>query len=431
MLHPNVALLGGLLALVQQPVAPPPDAEPVPANDAAYARLKPSLFTVEVVPVAGEDKRSLGSAYVAGTGGRLITNYHVVGAYIEAPERYRLRVRSDTRTFDARLRSFDLINDLAVLEAPIDAPALRLAPEPGSPGSHVIAFGNPSGLGLSLIEGVFNGLAAHGFVDRLLLSMPLNAGMSGGPILNDRREVIGTNVSVSWRENSLSFGVPAAKAIALLEKPPLETTKTALLAETNRQLAELDRLVDARVVEPFLAGNGQPVNVGRTRMPHLPEAFECWNDSQEHEKEQLTKTSYRCNLQFTPSLESVEEVGSIEILAEHFTTRTAPYGFYGMLAAHAESHHGIEAREPGNGMMSPPKCVSDRVRGSALTWKVSTCVYGYDKYPGFGYFSLVATSLVAPREAAFVAVYGRGVTLEPFVKISRRLLDQVRLEPQP
>jgi hypothetical protein len=294
----------------------------------------------------------------------------------------------------------------------------------------VIAFGNPGGLGLSLIEGVYNGLAAKGFVDRLLLSMPLNSGMSGGPILNAKGDVIGTNVSVRWRANSLSFGVPAGKAMALLQRPAVETTKPALLAEVNRQLADLDALVNTRVVEPFLAGVGQTVNVGRTRVPHLPDVFECWNDNQEHEKERLTKTSYRCNLQFTPSIDSVDEVGSIEILAEHFVTQTGPFGFYGMLEEHAQSHHGIEAREPGNGVLSPPQCVSDRVTGGALTWKVSTCVYGYDKFPGFGYLTMVATSLTADREAAFVSVSGRGVKLEAFVKITKRLLDQVRLEPQ-
>ena len=48
---------------------------------------------------------------------------------------------------------------------------------------------------MSLIEGNANGFATKGVVPRLLLSMPLNSGMSGGPILNVRDQVVGTNVS--------------------------------------------------------------------------------------------------------------------------------------------------------------------------------------------------------------------------------------------
>ena len=71
----------------------------------------------------------------------------------------------------------------------------------------------------SLIEGIANGFAEKGLVDRMLLSMPLNSGMSGGPILNAAGEVVGTNVSVMWLSNSLSFGVPAEKIAPLLARP--------------------------------------------------------------------------------------------------------------------------------------------------------------------------------------------------------------------
>src|SRR5712691_10584296 len=202
------------------------------AQEAVFARFKDSVVTVEVLPLAGEAKSVLGSGWAVAPG-RLVTNYHVVGSFIQHPDRYGLRVKNGRGTFAAKLVAFDLINDLALLDAPVPSAPLRLAVESGRPGAPLIAFGNPEGLGLSLVEGVFNGLAEKGFIDRMLVSMPLNSGMSGGPILSARDEVVGTNVAVSWRSNSLSFGVPVRAVHALLRAAPVAATEEALSAEVN------------------------------------------------------------------------------------------------------------------------------------------------------------------------------------------------------
>jgi hypothetical protein len=396
------------------------------AQEAVFARFKDSVVTVEVLPLAGEAKSVLGSGWAVAPG-RLVTNYHVVGSFIQHPDRYGLRVKNGRGTFAAKLVAFDLINDLALLDAPVPSAPLRLAVESGRPGAPLIAFGNPEGLGLSLVEGVFNGLAEKGFIDRMLLSMPLNSGMSGGPILSARDEVVGTNVSVSWRSNSLSFGVPVAAVHALLRAAPVAATEEALSAEVNRQLALLERRSFARVVEPFLRGTDAPMAVGGALVPRPPEAFECWNRSQPEAREEIRKTSFNCNLQFTPSLEEVGEVASLEILVEHFASRANGYGFYGGLGAHAPQHLGVDARAPGNGVLSPPECRTDRVRTDHLVWMVNACSYAYVHHPGLGYFALTATSVSLPREAVYVALHGRGVGTDTFLSLSRVLLKGIRL----
>lgn len=397
------------------------------AREAVFERFKASIVTVEVHPVAGQARSVLGSGYVVAAGARLVTNYHVVGSYVEHPERYRLQVKGAGGVQPARLLAFDLVNDLALLEAPLKAPALKLADSPGSPGAPVIAFGNPEGLGLSLIEGVFNGFAEKGFVDRMLLSMPLNSGMSGGPILNARLEVVGTNVAVSWRANSLSFGVPVTAVHALMAAPAVDATREALRAESDRQLAALDRRAFERAVQPFVEGGAPLIAVGSAQMPRPPDAYECWHQTEELESEGLTKNSFQCNLQFTPSVEDLGEVASIELQVEHFVSRHSRYGFYGGLGTHAAEHHGVEARAPGNGLMSPPECRSERVRSDHLVWKATTCSYAYVPHPSLGYFALAATSVSRPDQAAYVAVHGRGVGLDTFLALSRALLGGVRL----
>ena len=405
----------------------PPDGR---AREAVFERFKPSILTIEVYPLGGEARSTLGSGYVVGPG-RIVTNYHVVGSYIQEPARFRLQVKSIAGPREASLVAFDLVNDLALLEAAVDAPALRLAAQPGGRGAPILAFGNPEGLGMSLVEGVFNGFAEKGFVDRMLLSMPLHPGMSGGPILNARHEVVGTNVATSWRSNVLSFGVPVTAVHALLAAPRIETSLEALRAETHRQLVDLETRARERAVAPILAGTGGLTSVGGAQTPRPPDAFECWTYTATPEQSGVGKTSYRCNLQFTPSIEDVGEVASFEILVEHLTSPQSSYGFYGGLSGHAAEHHGISARPPDNGTISPPHCQNDRVKTAYLVWNVSTCSYAYVRHPDLGHFALVATSESRPREAIFVALHGRGVGLEVFARLSETILAETRFEAPP
>jgi len=395
------------------------------AHEAAFERFKESVVTVEVLPLAGEARSSLGSGWLAAPG-RIVTNYHVVGSYIRHPARYGLRVKDGRTTVPAKLLAFDLINDLALLEAAVPGAPFRLAPNSGQPGAPIIAFGNPEGLGQSLIEGVFNGYASKGFIDRMLLSMPLNPGMSGGPILSARDEVVGTNVSISWRANSLSFGVPIEAVQALLEAPTIEATERGLFAEVNRQLALLERRAAERAIQPLAEGKDTPMTVGGVSLPRLPEAFECWNQTGPEARDQIVKTSISCNLQFTPSLEEVGEVASIEVLVEHYSSRANGYGFYGGLAQRGPMGVGIEARAPGNGVISPPECRSDRVRTEHAVFNVNACSYAYVHHPGLGHFVLSAMSVSRPREAAYVVLHGRGVSGATFSSLSRALLGGLR-----
>ncbi|HSF04024.1 MAG TPA: serine protease [Solirubrobacterales bacterium] len=401
-----------------------------PATDRTYDRIKPSVLTIQVHSGDAEARGSLGSGYVVSADGRVATNYHVVGAFVDEPGRYTIRARDAAGERPAILLAFDIANDLALLRVDgLQAPPLSLAREVPPPGSAIVSFGNPQGLGLSLIEGIFNGFAEKGFVDRMLLSMPLNAGMSGGPILNQRSEVVGTNVSVMWLQNSLSFGVPAAKLRPLLDSAPLALTRDALRKETHRQLVALEQDAVNRVIAPLAAdGDSARTTVGAAELRRPPELFDCWNNMQVFKDEGVTKISYGCNLQFTPSVESLGEVGSVELLVEHFaSTRAGRWGFYAALSDHPGSHHEVEPRDPRNGVLSAPECVAERSRAGSLTWKVHTCLNAFVKHPGLFNFDLVATSVSRPDAAVFVGLHLRGFRFESFKSVAQGLLTGISL----
>jgi hypothetical protein len=425
-------LISLLLLLTQAAAAPETAPSPSPASARIYDRVKASVVTVEVHSGNQEAKSALGSGYVVSTPGVVVTNYHVVESFLAEPERYEVRVRAGAESFPAIVRAFDVENDLAVLSVPnLQAAPLAIAPSLPAPGSPIVALGNPLGLGLSLIEGIFNGFAAKGAVDRMLLSMPLNSGMSGGPILDTQGRIIGTNVSVMYLSNSLSFGVPAAKIAPLLAAPPVVLERAALRKDVTRQLDALEASMVKRAVAPYAAPGDETARVGGAETRRPPEVFECWDDVEVQEQQGITKARFGCDLQFTPSIEDLGPVGTISLLVEHFRTTGGRYGFYSHLESHGPAHLEAEAQDPEGGTLSAPECVSDRVSAGAHVWKTSACVSALVEHPGFFNYDFVATTVTHPRVAAFVAVHMKGVHPASFRTFTERALGSTHLvEPR-
>jgi S1-C subfamily serine protease len=419
----------GLVAAVLGLAAAPPEPAPAAprAGSATYERVRKSVVTVEVHSGNREAKSGLGSGYLVSEDGRVVTNYHVVSAFVAEPERYRVRVRGDAGERPARLVAFDVENDLALLHAPgLVGRPLALADALPPAGTEIVAFGNPHGLGLSLIEGIYNGFAAKGAVDRMLLSMPLNSGMSGGPILDGAGRVIGTNVSVMFLSNSLSFGVPVTRLRALLAAPEVGLDRDALAAEVTRQLGALEAAMAKRVVAAY-AASGEAVRVGGVESRRPPDVFECWDDTQVFQDQGLTKARLGCDLQFTPQVHEVGPVGSVALLVEHFKSARNRYGFYAHLEAHAPSHLEVEPRDPEGGVLTAPRCTSDRVAAGSHVWRATSCVSALVDHPGFFNFDVVATSVTDAHEAAFVALHLKGVRLSTFQDLLRPVLAGTRL----
>ncbi len=400
-------------------------AVPETNGEARYERFKPSLFTIEVHSGNEGAKSTVGSGYLVSRDGLVATNYHVVGSYIDEPERYSIRAISGRSTFPARLVSFDLVNDLALLRVSgTSAPPLALADAPPPLGSAIVSFGNPEDLGLSLINGVFNGSAAKGVVDRMLISMPLNSGMSGGPILDARGRVVGTNVAVMRDANSLSFGVPVARLHALLQRPAVGLTKAALLAETDRQIRDFEAATSARLVEAFDSARGAPpVAVGPARSRRPPELFQCWDGSQEHKDEAVTDSWYRCDLQFSPLVERLGTVGAVDIYLQQRRSGKSSYGLYGTVESLARGWSRVEAVGPTDEIRRPPQCVAGRFALAGTVWKANTCVTGYKKHAGLADYELIAASVSDAHDALVVYVSADGLREESFEKIARRVLE--------
>jgi S1-C subfamily serine protease len=138
--------------------------------------------------------------------GLVLTNWHVVDG-MNAP-----RVTfEDGLTAPARLVEFDRALDLALLKVP---PQRRVAPVWSDlasvrPGDEVFAVGCPRHLAFTVSRGIVS------FVNRLVDGMrylqtdlPINDGNSGGPVVNQRGELVGLMTFVYRRAQGLSFALP-------------------------------------------------------------------------------------------------------------------------------------------------------------------------------------------------------------------------------
>ncbi len=156
--------------------------------------------------------RGLGSGFIVGGDGVILTNAHVV----EGASAIRVKL-TDRREFPAKVVGLDKATDVAVLR--IDAkglPTVRLGdPAHTRVGEWVLAIGSPFGFENSATAGIVSARARslpnEGYVPFLQTDVAVNPGNSGGPLFDLAGEVIGINSQIYSRSGGymgLSFAIP-------------------------------------------------------------------------------------------------------------------------------------------------------------------------------------------------------------------------------
>ena len=187
------------------------------STSALFEHYQPSIFQIRVINQATGQKTSIGSGFLVGDGSLLASNYHVVSDTIHKDKHVLEYVDAEDNSGTLSLIGVDVVHDLALLKAdkPLGKPFdLGGIPRQGEP---LFALGNPHDLGFVIVDGINNGLLRKSARARILFSGSLNSGMSGGPTLNSRGEVVGVNVAFLRRGNDISFVIPASYLQTLLE----------------------------------------------------------------------------------------------------------------------------------------------------------------------------------------------------------------------
>jgi len=184
----------------------------------------------------GEDRmqeaRSLGSGFIIGADGTIVTNNHV----IEGADEILVYLTDGTR-LPATIVGTDDKTDLAVLkvDAGRDLPFVEFGDsDTAVVGDWVMAIGNPFGLGGSVTLGIVsarNRDIQSGPYDQFIQTdAAINQGNSGGPLFDMNGKVVGINTAIIARGgNSLGIGFAVPVNLA---KPVID--QLAEFGETRR-----------------------------------------------------------------------------------------------------------------------------------------------------------------------------------------------------
>jgi hypothetical protein len=214
----SLAAAAALAFAACKPAAPPPP--PPPPAPIAPISLTPAQIAALATPsvVLIRSPTGLGTGFIVRKDGWIATNLHViVGAReltVATPDHHEYPV--------TEVIGVDAARDLALLK--VDAANLGVLSLGDSDavraGDSVVAIGHP----LGLEDTVSNGLvSAVRVIDPALtvlqISAPIAPGSSGGPLFNDKGEVIGVARAYSKEGQNLNFGVPVRYLKALLAEP--------------------------------------------------------------------------------------------------------------------------------------------------------------------------------------------------------------------
>jgi serine protease Do len=162
-----------------------------------------------------EIQEGLGSGFVVESDGVIVTNHHVVGSATALDVALQ-----DGRHFtDVTVLRLDEQNDLALLSIPAKGlPVVPLATKEVRIGARAIAIGSPLGLEYTLTEGIVSALRKTEGTQFLQMQTSIAPGSSGGPLFNDRGELIGVNTATQGANLNMAVHVSHVRALLALPR---------------------------------------------------------------------------------------------------------------------------------------------------------------------------------------------------------------------
>ncbi|NNC54297.1 MAG: trypsin-like peptidase domain-containing protein, partial [Pseudomonadales bacterium] len=369
-----------------------------------FEALQQQVFQVRVIDLGSGDKYSIGSGFQISEDGLIATNYHVISAFVIEPEKYSLEiVAANGDKQQVSLSAIDVIHDLAILKAAaLDKNYIRLSRSIGGKGSRIYSIGNPLDLGMTIIEGNYNGLVKRSRYQKILFSGSLNSGMSGGPAVSESGNVVGINVSKGGEQ--ISFLVPVVHLRALLNK-----TRAAEITPDFHEQVRKDLLADQQMfADALLASPFEEKQLGELVIPvNLHPALRCWGHSEGKEEEKYSAVHQHCRSDDNIFVAGDLIVGSFQYDAEWISTESLkPVQFYKLLQTRYVP--GTLAGSQQEKHVTQYQCNTDFVELKGLTWKATSCYRAYKKFKGL-FDAILLMALVERNEkSAIIKVAASG-----------------------
>ena len=391
-------------------------------SEQIFERYADRVLQIRIVEAGSGAQSVIGTGFVVGRAGEVATNYHVIAGLVHEPERYRAEwVDAKGASHAATLLGFDVVRDLALMrvaqqfEEPfrLHAGALRN-------GRRIFAVGNPFDIGMSIVEGAYNGRLQHSRYERIHFTGSLNPGMSGGPALLEDGSVMGVNVASAG--NQVSFLVPARALRALLER--VRAPGYAPPADAMRELRnQLWRHQEAYFGE-ILAATPTRVKLGALEAPsQLMPFFRCAGDL--HKKETYRARVHHCRTDDRIYISDAYELDVIRLRHWQLESDTlSPVRFYRLYSHFFENNWSkLDGDDDDFGEFH---CDTAFVNTEALHWKAVFCARRYLELEGLYDVVFKAARLGAEPEGFETALVMTAVGFENARALARRHLEAIR-----
>jgi S1-C subfamily serine protease len=241
---------------------------------ARSTRLESGIVVIET-KLGYQDSAAAGTGMVLTSSGEVLTNNHV----IRGATSIKLVVPNTGRTYIAHVVGYDVLDDVAVLQASgaSNMSTVTTSTSKVAVGDAVTAIGNAGGTGkLASARGAVTRLHDsvvvgddQGGSTRLTGMLGVNAsvipGDSGGPLMNSSGEVIGMDTAGSTgptfrsTDATQAYAIPIAKALSVERKIVAGTRTTRVhIGETpfiGVQVADADRGVTGAMIEGVTPGS--------------------------------------------------------------------------------------------------------------------------------------------------------------------------------
>ncbi len=403
------------------------------ASDAKkIALLKQSVFRTSTSLSSEIEKKSYGTSFVVNKNGLLATNYHVVSDVLLSPEKNKLFIEYNDEKIEAAVVAIDITNDLALIhvDKTFELP-LKLETTLPSQGSKIYALGYPRDMGFSISEGLSNQIETTFPYQLFYLSIPLNSGMSGGPVVNEEGNVVAVNDCTMPNAENIGFSIPALQLENLIQstKEPYKVfTQNDLNSIISRQLTNTQDLITLRT-KPAVK---QRLKLGNKSILQLSPDLDCWSAQDSDGDSTYVLHGKYCWFKGRTYLTEGIYPGSFEVSYELIMNSTNnSYQFTKLLNSRYNHSDYIKpnpfislfsAQKPS--LLSQPICTADKILNSKKTpFIVNICMRGYITLENLYDIDFKAVSHRNDKDALIVRSSLRGFTKQNGWKIIKQLLE--------
>ena len=284
-------------------------------------------------------------------------------------------------------------------------------------GTRLYALGHPEDLGLSIVEGTFNGLLQHTLYPRIHFTGSINPGMSGGPTITDAGQVVGINVATAG--NQLSFLVPSDRASTLVQQV-LDPARPA--TRTLEQVGQSLRSYQDEYLRDMFAGRPKTVVLGPYRVITEPAAFfRCWADATHAADLPYESVRHSCGTDDFVFIAGEHNSGVVNIHHQLIRSRTlnAPrfFALYSQVFALDNTPEGDEEH------VTSWRCGARNLQPSRAKVRAVLCLRRYRKFTGL-YDGVLKVALLGQRDVGLVSTLTvTGASFENIDRLSRRYLE--------